>query len=91
MPQEYSAKVHRRLGVQLPSGSKPLDEPSFAKFNRSYIDLWSNWDLYSSRKRTGDTVIMRQPNFQMQEIWHDLCFRSFIWHPGFYTIETFAS
>ena len=26
----------------------------------------------------------------MQEIWHDFCFRSFTWHPGFDMIKTFA-
>ena len=73
------------------SGSKPLHEPSFAKFNRSFIDLWPSWNLYPSNKSTGDTVISRLANFQMQEIWHDFCLRSFIWHPGFDTIITFAS
>ena len=36
-------------------------------------------DLYPSSKRTGDTEILREANFQKQEIWHDFCYRSFIW------------
>ena len=33
----------------LPSGSKPLHKQSFAKSSRSYVDLWPNWDLYTSQ------------------------------------------
>ena len=44
--------------------------------------------MYPSSKRTGYTILLRWANFQMQEIWHDFCFRSFIWHPGLDTIVT---
>ena len=64
----------------------PETFPSFAKFNRSYIDLWPDWDLHPRSKRTGDTVILLRANFQMQEVWRD--FSSFIWHLGFGTIVT---
>ena len=41
------------------------------------ILLWPKWDLCPSSKRTGDTAVLHQANFEMQEIWHDFCFRSF--------------
>ena len=56
--QQYFAKMHKLLGVQLPLGNKRLLETSFTNFKEAYINFMVR-DLYSSSMRTGDTVALR--------------------------------
>ena len=78
--------------VKCHKASFMITQELFAKVHRWQV-IYSVWPKICIPVANALEILQSctEPVIKCRKFWHDFCFPSFIWHPGFDTIVTFAS